>query len=95
MAYSGGHRVGGSGPEVVLFSRYSCQFCRAMWTRIDSAITRGDWSYSVRVRHLVAPDEGVAFEASIASECAARQGKFYDFHSALVANWDSLIDSQA
>lgn len=88
----GGHRVGTSKDEIVLFSRYSCPFCVAIWPQLDSLLKEPHPKFSVKVRHLVRPGDSPSFLAAVATECAAEQEKFREFHSQVLRSWGPLME---
>lgn len=84
-----GRLVGSGSTEIVLFTGYSCPFCRIMWPRLDSLLERPDVDVAVRVIHLVHPADSAAFLGAVAAECAGIQGVFREFHTAVNQSWRS------
>lgn len=88
-----GHRVGSPSAAAILvvFSDYQCPYCRVMEERIAAALASHAGSFAVVYRHW--PLDRLhphAMRAAIASECAAAQGRFEEFHRILFAAQDSL-----
>jgi protein-disulfide isomerase len=82
-----GHRTGPEDATVtfVVFSDYQCPACRALEENL--AILRAEFpSLAVVTRHFPLPIHNSAIAAVRASECAALQDSFYDFHRVLFAD---------
>jgi len=75
----GGHWLGPRNAPVIflLYSNYACSYCRSL-----------DQSHvAFVVKHFVIGSESSpAFEAAIASECAAQRGEFAAFHHAALSS---------
>ena len=85
--------VRGAGPEapvqLVVFSAFDCAYCAELVPILD----RLEQAYpgQLRIIHRHAPLEGLdsaAATAAEASECAAEQGRFWDYHHAVFAGRD-------
>lgn len=88
-----GHRRGAVNPMVtiVVFSDFECPACRDFTMGpLHSILSRHPGSVAVVYRHWPLEYHRVAYTAARASECAARQGKFWEFHDALFSSQDSL-----
>ena len=78
---------------IVVFSDFQCPFCRGTAEvlrevqRLESARAR------LVFRHFPLPMHDRAERAAEASECAAREGKFWPVHDALFANPEKLSDA--
>ncbi len=95
-----GHAVGAvnvPAPVVVEFGDYECSRCAAA----DTAMTRlqSKWRFALKFHHLPSEREHpYAFEAAVAAECAAAQGRFEAMHHLLfrrqsdfgVVSWATL-----
>ena len=85
---------------IVEFADFQCPFC----ARVSPVIERLLEDYAGRVRHVyrhfpLTSIHPQAYEAAVASVCADRQGRFWEFHKALLAdqaNMDAAaIESRA
>ncbi|MCA0375008.1 MAG: DsbA family protein [Gemmatimonadetes bacterium] len=96
-----GQRMGAVAPRVTIveFADYQCPFCVKLHSTIEQLMERRGDQVQFVYRHLPIPQlHPTARIASVAAECAARQGKFWEYHGALyrntalaqTANWDSL-----
>ena len=87
-----GHRVGPADPVVTIveFSDFECPFC-AMQTPIIRAI-REKYPDDIALvyRHFPGGGHEFARPAAVASECAARENKFFEYHDWLFQRTDSL-----
>ncbi|MBB4636674.1 DsbA family protein [Longimicrobium terrae] len=88
-----GHRIGASSPQVTIveFSDFQCPFCRVLALRLDTL--RAEFPNEIAVvyrHHPLAAIHPHAVAAVGASECAARQGRFWAMHDALYAGQDSI-----
>ena len=88
----GGNGVGprGSPVAVVAFFDYECPACRLLEDRLRKARTHIAGGFTVVYRHFPLAIHTHAEHAAIASECAARQGRFESMHDAIFARGDSL-----
>lgn len=89
---SAGHRFGSDTAPVTIveFSDFQCPFCRRAAKTLAAARQKYPGQVAVVYRHY--PLERIhplARKAALASECAARQGRFEAYHDALFAS-DSL-----
>lgn len=90
-----GHRVGPEGARVVivLFSDFECGFCREVAADLKHVRAQFPRDVSMVYRHFpVGGAETPAFDAALASECAAAQGRFEKFHDVLFERQDSLAE---
>ncbi len=83
------HLLGKRGPLVREYSDFYCPYCRRLALKVlpqlkRELIDKGRLRFDYRHFPLVEihPD---AFQAALASECAAEQGKFWPYHDALFA----------
>ncbi len=88
-----GHRVGHDDTPVVIveFSDFQCPFCRSAHADLRSILKERPTEVAMVYRHF--PLQGVhdhAVDAALASECAANQGRFEDFHNLLFSQQDSI-----
>lgn len=97
VAFTAGHRMGPESAPVsmLVFSDFQCPFCVVLEKNLAIIRKRYPESVSVTFRHL--PGESIhpyAFDAALASECAAKQGRFEAYHDALFAGQDSIPNEQ-
>ena len=79
--------------EIIEFSDFQCPFCqRANPTVTQVLNTYGDRIHFV-YRHFPLGNHPNARPAAEASQCAAEQGKFWQYHDALFANPSKLADA--
>lgn len=83
--FAGGQRLGPADgpPALVVFSDYECPACRLFHVEIEDRRKRGDHNLPVSYRHWPLPNHRNAEKAAVASECAARQGRFSAMHDSL------------
>lgn len=68
---------------IIVYSNYRCRFCRT-WADSLEALLSIKVHADVRVKHLAPPAvEPGPFEAAMAAECAAEQGRFPEYHRGL------------
>ena len=76
--------------QVVVFSDFQCPFC----AKVGPLLTRVQSLYGDRVaiafRDFPLPSHERAIGAAEAANCAAKQGKFWEYHDALFANQGDL-----
>ena len=77
--------------EIVEFSDFQCPFCATMASRLEALRHRHPDQIALVYRHFPIEDRHPhALAAAIASECAAAQGRFEPFHTALFSEQDSI-----
>lgn len=86
-----GHVIGAENSSVTIveFSDFQCPVCRRFALMHDSLAKLG-LNVKVVYRHFPLHTHRQALNASIASECAAAQGRFEQVHDALFAHPESL-----
>jgi protein-disulfide isomerase len=88
-----GHRTGNPSAPVTIveFSDFECPFC-ARFASSQIPALRKDYADQVQFvfRHWPLPNHRFAYPAARAAECAALQGRFWEFHDAVFAAQDSL-----
>ncbi|HEX8394770.1 MAG TPA: thioredoxin domain-containing protein [Longimicrobium sp.] len=91
-SYVEGHRIGPQDASVTIveFSDFECQFCRAAASRLRALQEKYPRDVALVYRHYPLPYHKNAVPAAKASVCAARQGRFREYHDALFAQQDSL-----
>lgn len=84
----GGVLFGRGADTVIVFSRYTCQYCAAMLSNLDSTLTVRPDAFTIRLRHFAPPaSDSVAFLAGVAANCAAKQGRFREISRWLTSNF--------
>ena len=88
-----GHRIGPKDAKltIVVFSDFECPFCAKFATQVLPALQKtfpGD--VAMLFRHWPLPNHKWAYSAARASECAASQGRFPQFHDALFASQKAI-----
>jgi hypothetical protein len=90
---SAGHRRGDSAAKltIVEFADFECPVCRRYSTEVLAPLM-ADSAASVAVlfRHWPLPYHRFAYPTARASECAALQSRFFEFHDLLFLKQDSL-----
>lgn len=86
------HVLGGKNAKVKLveYSDFQCPFCQKMSLTIKQLVSEYGDKISVEYRHYPLSFHPMATPAAMASECAAEQGKFWEFHDAVFANQSAL-----
>lgn len=90
---SGGHRKGVVGAPVtfVVYGDFECPYCAILAQTVLPAIAaRYPNDVAVLFRHWPLDNHRYALPAARASECAAAQGKFHEYHDELYRLQDSI-----
>jgi protein-disulfide isomerase len=89
---STGRRIGPESAVVTLieFGDFECPACAAYEQMLDTVRTRYPMDFAVVFHHFPLPYHHLAYPLARASECAATQGKFTEFHDAAYAHPESL-----
>lgn len=89
------HIIGGKNAKVTLieYSDFECPFCGSFFPTVKQALAEYGDDIRVVYRHFPLSFHPQAQPAAEASECAAEQGKFWEFHDGLFANQSSLSAS--
>lgn len=83
--------VKGSGDiEMVEFSDFQCPSCGRAEPTVQQVLAEYDGKVKLVYRHYPLPSHPYAQKSAEASECAADQGKFWEYHDKLFANQNSL-----
>jgi protein-disulfide isomerase len=79
----GGHRVGPSNAAITIveFGDYVCPLCRDAVPHLEAMLRAYPEDVALVYRHL--PLNEVSFAAARAAECAADQGRFWEYHDLL------------
>jgi protein-disulfide isomerase len=78
--------------SIVEFSDFQCSFCRKFWADTlpklkDTDIKRNRAKFAYRHFAILG---NFSVQSAMAAECAAEQGKFWDYHDRLFANQGAL-----
>lgn len=89
-----GHREGPADARVtvVVFWDFECSTCASFSRRVAPLLERYPSDLALLYRPLPLEYHARGFTAAIAGECAARQGKYVEFHRLVLSLGDSLID---
>lgn len=89
-----GHTIGAAtaAVNIVEFSDFQCSFCRKFWADTlpklkDTYIKQGQARFSYRHFAILGK---FSEQATVATECAGEQGKFWEYHDKLFANQGGL-----
>jgi protein-disulfide isomerase len=92
---SGGHAIGPDRAAVTIveFSDFQCPFC-ARFALSTLPQLRGMFPDDIRLvyRHWPLTNHPLSYPAALASECAAEQGRFWEYHDAVFRS-QSTLDS--
>jgi protein-disulfide isomerase len=82
----------GAAVSIVEFSDFQCSFCRKFWADTlpklkESYIKQNQARFSYRHFAILG---NFSVQSAMAAECAAEQGKFWDYHDRLFANQRGL-----
>lgn len=80
----------GATVRVVEFADFQCPYCARLRSRLERLRRDSDDRVAVVFRHFPLENHPHAQPAAIASECAARDGRFEAFHDLLFENQDSI-----
>jgi protein-disulfide isomerase len=105
LSIDGGHRKGGAGDVVIVeFSDFQCGHCAKAFRDLRGILLRFERNVQVVFRHFplnkacnsAINTEGHEFAclAAIASECAAKQDRFWAYHDTLFENQSALDRSR-
>lgn len=73
---------------IVEFGRFDCRWCKVLGKHLVRLMGEmEDHSVGIVFRHFPTEEGSLPYQAAIASECAARQGAFWEYH-------DHVLDKQ-
>lgn len=75
---------------LIEYSDFECPYCGAFTPTLDSVMAKYKDQVRLVYRHFPLSFHPQAEPAALASECAAEQGKFWEFHDAMFQNQESL-----
>ena len=79
--------------QLVVFSDFQCRFCADLAAVLKRIQAEFPEKVLVAYRYFPIESHDRAMPAAIAAECAAEQGKFWEYHDRLFAERDNLTDS--
>lgn len=79
---------------MVVFSDFQCPYCAKIGGVIDQAIQPYSDKIKVVFKNFPLPDHPYAAKAAVAAMAADEQGKFWEFHDLIFANFDKLSDQK-
>lgn len=88
------HIKGNKNAPVTLieYSDFQCPYCGAFEPTMETVLAKYKDQVRLVYRHFPLSFHPNAQPAALASECASEQGKFWEFHTAMFKNQDSLGD---
>ncbi len=88
------HRRGAQNPKVTIveFSDFECPSCHAFEPYIKEVLSKNPDTVDFVYRHFPLPGHKDALPSAKASEAAAMQGKFWEYHDELFANFPNYSD---
>jgi protein-disulfide isomerase len=78
---------------IVEYGDYECPACGNSYNMVESVLKEYDGKVKLEYRHYPLPFHKFAEKASIASECAGEQKKFWEMHEKLYKNQKNLKES--
>jgi protein-disulfide isomerase len=78
---------------VIEYGDYECPACGNSYDMVESVMKEYAGKIKLEYRHYPLPFHKFAEKASIASECAGEQGKFWEMHEKLYKNQKNLQES--
>ncbi len=79
---------------IVEFSDFQCPYCASVQPTLDQIMEEYPNDVKLIYRHFPLPSHPYAKKAAEASECAAEQGKFWEYHDVLFQNQDNLYTAK-
>ncbi|MCX6785811.1 MAG: thioredoxin domain-containing protein [Candidatus Komeilibacteria bacterium] len=76
--------------SLVEFSDFQCPACQAAFTMAHDLIANYGDKIKLEYRHFPLPQHSYALGAAVAAECAADQGKFWEYYDLLFPNQAKL-----
>lgn len=88
------HLKGNKNAPVTLieYSDFQCPYCGSFEPTLDTVMAKYKDQVRLVYRHFPLSFHPNAQPAALAAECASEQGKFWEFHSAMFKNQDSLSE---
>lgn len=79
---------------IAVFDDYECPYCSRLEPRFDLLMKEYAGKVKLIVKHYPIPGHRYAYPAAMAALAAANQGKFWEFHAALLQNHNALNDQK-
>lgn len=76
--------------QIIKFFDYSCPYCKEVDPVLNDITKKYSDQISIVYNHFPLDEFSNTFKAAVASECAANQGRFMDYHNLLFINQDNL-----
>lgn len=76
--------------QIIKFFDYSCPYCKEVDPVVNEIAKKYSGQISIVYNHFPLDEFSSTFKAAVASECAANQGRFMDYHNLLFINQDNL-----
>jgi len=77
---------------IVEFGDFECPYCAQVAPTLENAISQSNGKLKLVWKDFPLPSHAQAQAAAEAAQCAARQGKFWEYHDALFQAQDNLSD---
>lgn len=93
---SAAHRAGPANApvQILVYSDFQCSFCRQLTTVLHRIRAEFPNEAAIVYRHFPLAGHPRAFPAAVASECAAEQGAFWEYHDKLFSEGGELDDAR-
>jgi protein-disulfide isomerase len=75
-------------PTVIVYTNYQCGYCARL--NADLITLAAELDFRLAYRHSTSENQPLAFKAASAAECAADQGKFWEYNDQLFINAKTL-----
>ncbi|MCP4748442.1 MAG: thioredoxin domain-containing protein [Desulfobacteraceae bacterium] len=79
---------------LVVFDDYQCRYCSRLEGLIDKMLEKHPKNLKIVIKHFPLPKHKMAFDAAMAALAANKQGKFWEFHSELLKNFNSVTEEK-
>jgi protein-disulfide isomerase/uncharacterized membrane protein len=76
--------------RLVVFADFTCEVCAQMAPILNDVMAKYGNQVSWTFKYLPHPAHEFSMDAAIAAECAGRQGKFWEYHDALMKHGGNL-----
>jgi predicted DsbA family dithiol-disulfide isomerase len=76
--------------KITIFSDFQCPYCARVAPMMEEVQKRLGWKVAIQFKHFPLKFHQEARPAARASQCAHRQGRFWDFHDELFEHQESL-----
>jgi protein-disulfide isomerase len=78
---------------IIEFADFQCPYCAKVFPTLKELLGKYDGKVRLVYRDYTLPFHNRAMPVAIAANCAAKQGKFWEFHDLVYQNQDKLQDS--